>query len=89
MKDFLGKFVRAEQFKVKNQFIIYTEKGRVFQSYDTIICAIIDGNVYLDADNWDYSKTTGKYRNIFLREDINTTRKKIKDGTYKLMDLNV
>ena len=44
--------------------------------------------IYLDNDTWDYSSTTGRYRNVFLGEDIHETRKKIKSGEYKLVALN-
>ena len=75
--------------KVANQFEIYTDEGRYFQSYNSII-AFIDNNgkTFLDEYYWDYSKTTGKYRNIFLNEGIVETRKKIKSGEYKLKELN-
>jgi len=73
----------------ENQFIIQTDEGLYFQSYRTVIAVKgIDGKTYLDKNSWDYSKTTGKYRNIFLRESKAETEKKIKDGTYKLIDLN-
>ena len=42
----------------------------------------------LDLYDWDYSRTTGKYRNEFLREYIADTRKKIESGEYKLENLN-
>ena len=77
---------------VKNQFIITvrTKKGQkeVFQSYNTVI-AVIDENrqVWLDY-HWDYSSTTGKYRNQFLGETIKETRKKIASGEYKVTNLN-
>lgn len=75
--------------EVANQFLIRTPEGEYFQSYDTIIALIdIDGRVYLDKDKWDYSTTTGKYRNQFLGESITDTRRKIKDGVYSLTDLN-
>ena len=75
--------------KVANQFELYTDKGRYFQSYRSII-AFKDnkGQVFLDDYYWDYSRTTGKYRNIFLNEGIVETRKKIKSGEYKLKELN-
>ena len=75
--------------QVPNQFEIDTQKGRYFQSYRSII-AFIDnkGQVFLDDYYWDYSRTTGKYRNIFLGEGIVETRKKIKSGEYKLKELN-
>jgi hypothetical protein len=75
---------------VANQFIIYTSKGRYFQSYDSVI-AFKDnkGNVTLDDYTWDYSRTTGKYRNEFLGEGIVETRSKIESGEYKLENLNI
>jgi hypothetical protein len=44
--------------------------------------------IYLDQKYWNYSNTTGKYRNIFLGETIKDTRAKIKSGEYILTDLN-
>ncbi len=75
---------------IPNQFTIRTPEGYYFQSYDTLI-AFQDSKTritYLDKDNWDYSVTTGKYRNQFLGEGIQETRQKIKSGEYKLVDLN-
>lgn len=75
--------------KVPNQFKIYTDKGRYFQSYQSVITFINNkGQVYLDKQDWDYSATTGKYRNMFLGEGIEETRKKIESGEYKLTNLN-
>jgi len=82
--------------KVANQFIITDDNGnKVFQSYKSIIVKVskkippINGNqISLDQKYWNYSNTTGKYRNIFLNENITETRKKIKSGEYKLTDLN-
>ena len=75
---------------VANQFIIYDDDGnRFFQSYNSIIVKIDkEGNVFLDEYYWDYSKTTGKYRNIFLGEGVEETRRKIKEGKYTLTKLN-
>ena len=74
---------------VANQFIIYTSKGRYFQSYDSVIAfKDNEGNVTLDDYTWDYSRTTGKYRNEFLKEGIVKTRAKIESGEYKLSNLN-
>ncbi len=74
---------------VENQFIIYTDDGMYFQSYRTII-AFRDncGKVFLDRGSWDYSRTTGKYRNLFLHENTAETRKKITSGEYTLINLN-
>ena len=83
--------MKVVQFEgVKNQFIIYPDDGSVyFQSYETIIAKKDRKTdiVYLDVNNWDYSKTTGKYRNKFLGEDKKETERKINSGIYKLADL--
>lgn len=71
-----------------NQFICRTENCVFFQSYSSVIAKIENGKTYLDADKWDYSKTTGKYRNQFLGEDKKETERKIKEGIYILTNLN-
>lgn len=74
---------------VANQFIIRMEDGEYFQSYSTIIAYRGDnGLVILDSRAWNYSRTTGKYRNAFLGEGIEETRKRIKSGEYILANLN-
>ena len=87
--------------KVANQFIL-TDHGRgalgnfivrdTFQSYDSVIAVrtVWEDNtkIELDKNNWDYSKTTGRYRNQFLGETKAETQKKIDAGIYILTDLN-
>jgi len=73
----------------KNQYVFNLKDCKMFYSYKSIIAIKYDnGEVLLDSDYWDYSRTTGKYRNIFLDEDKKTTEKKIKKGEYKLKKLN-
>ena len=78
--------------KVANQFIITDDNGNVFfQSYKSVIVKKpleVWNKIELDQKYWNYSNTTGKYRNIFLNETIKDTRKKIKSGEYQLTDLN-
>ena len=73
---------------VANQFIICTAEGSYFQSYDSVIVANNSGKITLDNNTWDYSSTTGKYRNEFLGEGIAETRAKIESGEYTLANLN-
>ena len=73
---------------VPNQFLIFGPDFTAFQSYDSVIVLRKNGKTYLDNATWDYSKTTGKYRNQFLNETIKETRAKIKSGEYILTDLN-
>jgi len=78
--------------RIANQFIIMDDENKIvyFQSYNIIIVKRDDktGQITLDTEKWDYSATTGKYRNLFLNETIAETRKKIKTGLYKLENLN-
>ena len=74
---------------VANQFIIRTEGGRFFQSYDSVIALITnDGRVFLDEKFYDYSKTTVKYRNQFLGMTSKEVLQKIKENKFMLVDLN-
>jgi hypothetical protein len=74
---------------IPNQFIIYSEEGEYFQSYNSIIAFKPNlGKIVLDKNYWDYSATTGKYRNQFLNETVSETRTKIADGSYELQNLN-
>ena len=74
---------------IANQFEIYTDKGVYFQSYRSIIAfKPHNGKTQLDEYYWDYSRTTSKYRGEFLGENTNETRRRIKEGEYKLVNLN-
>lgn len=65
------------------------KSGRAFQSYESIIVFIdYEGRTYLDESTWDYSTTTGKYRNQFLGETKKETQAKIDSGEYILTNLN-
>ena len=74
--------------KVANQFLITDNGDEYFQSYRSMIAKRSQGKIYLDEYYWDYSVTTGKYRNEFLGEGIAETRKKIASGEYILTNLN-
>ncbi len=85
--------------KIANQFIITTEEGEYFQSYNSIIAFIptywagevhaeFFNKIKLDVKYWNYSATTGKYRNQFLGEKRPETQIKIDLGIYELVDLN-
>lgn len=78
--------------KAPNQFVIKSKNKTYFQSYESKIVLVeqteLGEKIYLDENKWNYSTTTGKYRNLFLSENINETRKKIKSGEYILTDLN-
>jgi len=77
---------------VQNHFIIYSPDDTRLQSYQSIIVRTTfeDGKrvIYLDADKWDYSKTTAKYRNLYLGMTTKEIKAKIASGDIKLTDLN-
>ena len=83
-------FISNSGNSVANKFTIHTPRAILFQSYNSIIAKIDrrTNKITLDKYYWDYSRTTGKYRNQFLGEGIAETRKKIKSGEYKLKNLN-
>lgn len=61
---------------VANQFIILNDDGQYFKSYQTMIAFRPNqGNIVLDSNSWDYSKTTLKYLKEFL--GINSSKKEI------------
>ena len=76
---------------VPNQFIITTPDGDYFQSYKTMIAfrpyASYKGvgafryeaynPIQLDRDAWNYSKTTSKYRNMFLGDTSADVKRKL------------
>jgi hypothetical protein len=72
----------------KNQIIVEDGNKKTFQSYDSIIAIVENGKVKLDSSYWNYSKTTSKYRNIFLGESSKETQEKIISGEYEFANLN-
>ena len=84
--------VRVTQMAA-NQFVIHTNDGTYFQSYNTLIARkgfdyLEDGNVVLQAGYWNnYSATTNRYLNMFLRTDgIAEIREHVASGKYVVSD---
>jgi len=88
IKNIINNIPRVENMKsnngndIANQFIIYGIDFKLFQSYKSPIALIMnDGKTYIFED-WDYSVTTGKYRNQFLGENKKETEQKLKNKEY-------
>ena len=79
----VSNMISSSGREVPNQFLITTDKGIYFQSYRSIIAfkPYGEGKIVLGTD-WDYSSTTGKYRNRFLGEDKAEVQRKIKEEIY-------
>ena len=67
----------------KNQFVVRDiEKGiEYFQSYDSNIVKREKDKITLGR-NWKYSKTTSKYRSMYLEESTKETQAKLDSGEY-------
>ena len=74
--------------KVPNQLKIENNVKQNFQSYDMIICEVIEDDITLDIVYWDYSRTTSRYLGAFLNVPSKTIKKRVSSGEYKLRDLN-
>jgi hypothetical protein len=81
---------------VPNQVILSDMTGKTFVSYGSKIVyqskdRASDGlplEIVMDDRYWDYSRTTGKYRNEFMNMGVQQVRDHIKTGRIKIGDLN-
>ena len=75
MKNLKVQNVKNNGREVPNQIEIFYEKDnkyyKIFQSYSSMIIKWENGRIIEVGSNWEYSKTTGKYRNLLT----NTTKK--------------
>ena len=71
-----------------NHFIFSYDWVKYLQSYGLIIVKINWESITLDEKYWNYSKTTSRYRCLFLEETTKETKKKIDSWEYKLWNLN-
>lgn len=94
IKEVIKKVCKVENMvgnsgrEIPNQFIIYGEDFKLFQSYTSPIAMFKGDKIYI-FKNWDYSTTTGKYRNRFLGETKAETLKHLKSGEYIAVDFEV
>ena len=83
MKNLKVKNLEYNGRQVPNQFLIeYTENGNEyqrFQSYDSMIIKWENGRIIEVGSNWEYSKTTGKYRNLLTGMDKKAFEKMLKE----------
>lgn len=81
-------YPKVEQLN-NNQFVIRDGERVIFQSYKSIIAVVDFGKKIISiGSDYNYSTTTGKYRNMFFNDicyfsDLNTLKgleKALKDG---------
>ena len=80
----LGKLVKVSNFHNKNQFTIEYEKGVVFQSYETLIGAKINGVLYL-SEAHTHSKTTSKHTTLWCGLDRKERERGLKNEVITLI----
>ena len=92
LSDKLGAFVsvrngasRNGYNKAPNQFIIKFAGGVVFQSYDSLIGAYINGRYYFTKDH-DYSNTTCLHTKKWCGMTAEERRKGLEDGRFTLIE---
>lgn len=86
LKD-LGNFKEVKNItsyngnKIPNQFILYFNNGEIFQSYESVIVLqLYNSDIIYLGDDWEYSTTTGKYRNLYLNMNKKEILKGIKEN---------
>lgn len=75
--------ITFNQVDQKNMYI--STCGNILKSYDKIIVVKKGGEIYLNADYYDYSTTTSRHRNLFLGVDSKQFNKNLREGRYKLV----
>ena len=84
MENLKIKNVNNKGREVPNQFeIFYRESNKhykIFQSYGSMIIKWENGIIIEVGKDWDYSRTTGKYRNILTKTTKKEFEKMLKDN---------
>lgn len=70
---------KVEQFYNKNQFLIRSDNGVTFQSYNSTIATINNDGVLKLYSDWDYSHTTLKHLYLFLNDYLYLLNQKIRE----------
>lgn len=83
MKNLKVRNIYYNYRNVPNQFEIYYEKDnksyKVFQSYSSMIIKWENEKIIEIGNNWNYSRTTGKYRNLITGMNKKELEKMLKN----------
>ena len=72
---------RNGESQAPNQFELFFENGRVFQSYSSLVAARVNGRWYF-TENHDYSVTTSGHCGRWCGYNTKERRKGLKDGQF-------
>ena len=73
---------------VPNQFEIYLNNKKYFQSYNTLIACYDSKGLILDTYATEYSRTTSNYLRLFTGMFTKELRQGIKDKIIRVKNLN-
>lgn len=65
---------------VVNQFVIFDDNRKTFQSYDSTIIKVEWHDDFCEVNigrDWDYSRTTTKYFKMFLMDEVGFTDEEV------------
>lgn len=71
--------------QVNNKNMYISTCGNVLKSYDKVVAVKKGGQIYLNADYHDFSKTTARHRNLFLGVSAGEFNKNVKNGCYHFL----
>lgn len=72
----------------KNQYVLLTGKDIIFQSYNSTIAIVRCGELIYIGTDWNYSRTTSKFRNLFFKKYLKKldTTKELKKYIAEFME---
>ena len=70
---------------VKNQFVIYTKKAIIFQSYRTSVAVYIRKMAEIYMRKGEYSRTTSKYIKKFLEDFTDVEIKQVNAEAFDMI----
>jgi len=72
-----------------NQIVVVENNGiKTFLSYGKVIVVTTSNMTYLDQKYYNFSNTTIKHRNTFLKVNNKTFKRKLEQNDYILTNLN-
>lgn len=73
----------------QNQIVVSVKQWSIFFSYSVPIAAINGASnwIALDADAWNASRTTARYRNQFLGFNTREARRRIQNNSIQVLNL--
>jgi len=71
--------------QVNNKNMYISTDGNILKSYNKIIAVKKGGQIYLNADYYDFSTTTSRHRNQFLGVNAKEFNENMKKGRYNFL----